>query len=123
MLLSPARILVSTLVEASIFREWTVNVGRRDARSRISHLLCEFAYRLDLQGLSPAGTYELPITQEQLADATGLTPVHVNRVLQRLQAEELIDRDRRIIRFPDYRRLQDVADFNTRYLHPVQEVE
>jgi len=111
-------ILITTLVEASIFREWVVNIGQRDSRSRIAHLLCEFAYRLDAQRLNPDRVYELPITQEQLADATGLTPVHVNRVLQALQREGLIERDRRMVRFPSWERLQDVADFNPRYLHP-----
>lgn len=110
-------LLVASLVEASIFREWTVNVGRRDARSRIAHLLCEFSFRLDAQGLSDGGTYQLPMTQEQLADATGLTPVHVNRVLKGLQAEGLIERDRRAVSFPDWERLSDVGDFNPRYLH------
>lgn len=110
-------VLIHTLVEASIFREWVVNVGRRDARSRIAHLLCEFAYRISTQGLGPKSVYELPITQEQLADATGLTAVHVNRVLKGLQADGLIDRNRRIVSFPDWLRLRDVADFNPRYLH------
>jgi len=110
-------ILITTLVEASIFREWTLNIGRRDARSRIAHLLCEFAYRLTAQGLSPGSDYELPMTQEQLADATGLTAVHVNRVLKGLVAEGLIERDRRVIRFPDFKRMRDVGDFNARYLH------
>ncbi len=109
-------ILITTLVEASIFREWVVNIGRRPSRSRIAHLLCEFAYRLSAQQL-PDDVYELPMTQEQLADATGLTAVHVNRVLQALQREELIERDRRMIRFPSWERLRDVADFNPRYLH------
>jgi CRP-like cAMP-binding protein len=113
-------ILGSSLVEASIFREWALNIGRRDSRSRIAHLLCEFAYRLTLQGIAPAGDYELPMTQEQLADATGLTPVHVNRVLKGLQAEGLIGRDRRILTFPDWQGLRDVADFNPRYLHPLE---
>jgi CRP-like cAMP-binding protein len=110
-------ILITTLVEASIFREWVVNIGQRDARSRIAHLLCEFAYRLNAQDVATPGVYELPITQEQLADATGLTPVHVNRVLQGLQREGLIERDRRMVRFPSWERLRDVADFNPRYLH------
>ena len=109
-------VLTSTLIEASIFREWELNLGRRDARSRVAHLLCEFAYRLRAHGL-PSETYELPMTQEQLADATGLTAVHVNRVLQTLQREGLIDRDRRMIRFPSWERMRDVADFNPRYLH------
>jgi len=110
-------ILIFTLVEASIFREWVLNIGRRDARSRIAHLLCEFAYRLTALGLVPDGPYELPMTQEQLADATGLTAVHVNRVLQGLQRDGLIERDRRIIRFPSWGQMRDVADFNARYLH------
>jgi CRP-like cAMP-binding protein len=108
---------VFSLVEASIFREWTLNIGRRDARSRIAHLLCEFAYRLTARGLSTQGVYELPMTQEQLADATGLTSVHVNRVLQALQREGLIQRDRRMVQFVSWERMQDVADFNPRYLH------
>lgn len=110
-------VLVFTLVEASIFREWVLNIGRRDARSRIAHLLCEFAYRVNAQGLAPSGIYELPMTQEQLADATGLTPVHVNRVLQALQRDGLMERDRRIIRFVDWDAMREVGDFNARYLH------
>ena len=110
-------IQIFTLVEASIFREWVLNIGRRDARSRIAHLLCEFSYRLTALGIAPDGPYELPMTQEQLADATGLTAVHVNRVLQGLQRDGLIERDRRIIRFPSWDRMRDVADFNSRYLH------
>jgi len=110
-------ILIASLIEASIFREWTLNIGRRDSRSRIAHLLCEFAYRITAQRLKPEGFYELPMTQEQLADATGLTAVHVNRVLQSLQREGLIERDRRMIRFLDWQAMQDVADFNPRYLH------
>ena len=65
----------------------------------------------------PAGSFELPMTQEQLADATGLTPVHVNRVLKMLEAEGLISRQRRNIQFSDWRALQDVGDFSRRYLH------
>ena len=110
-------ILTLALVEASMFREWAVNIGRRDSRSRIAHLLCEFAYRMNAQGLCPDGVYELPMTQEQLADATGLTAVHVNRVLQALQREGLLQRDRRTVRFPSWERLRDVGDFNARYLH------
>lgn len=113
-------ILIDSLVEASTFREWTLNIGQRDSRSRIAHLLCEFAYRLSRLGLEPSGDYELPMTQEQLADATGLTAVHVNRVLKGLEAEGLINRNRRTLSFPDWRRLREVADFNPRYLHPLE---
>ena len=110
-------ILVAILVEASIFREWVLNVGRRDARSRLAHVLCEFAIRLEAQGLADETGYELPMTQEQLADTLGLTPVHVNRTIMMLEAEGFIARDKRRIRFPDWRRMRDIGDFNQRYLH------
>ncbi|HXG81625.1 MAG TPA: Crp/Fnr family transcriptional regulator [Sphingomicrobium sp.] len=110
-------IIQVTLIEASILREWVVNIGRRDARERISHLLCEFAVRLEARGIRGGDGFELPMAQEQLADATGLTPVHVNRVLKQLEADGLISRKRRHIHFPDWRLLQEVGDFNRQYLH------
>jgi len=108
---------VDTLVDSSIFREWVVNVGRRDARSRIAHLLCEFARRLELAGLTNGEGYELPMTQEHLADATGLTPVHVNRTLKRLEKEGLVVRNRRHVGIPDWEQLRTVAGFSELYLH------
>jgi len=57
------------------------------------------------------------MTQEELADAVGLTPVHINRTLKALQAEGLIVRDRRKVSFPDLGKLREVGDFNARYLH------
>src|SRR5690348_10978192 len=110
-------IIELTLIEASILREWVVNVGRRDARARIAHILCEFAVRLEARGLTTDHGFELPMTQEQLADATGLTSVHVNRVLKSLEAEGLISRKRRQIHYDDWRALQDAGDFSRRYLH------
>ena len=110
-------ILVKILVEASIFREWVLNVGRRDSRTRIVHLLCELGVRLDVEGLAENYGYELPMTQEQLADAVGLTSVHVNRTLKALEGEGLIVRSKRSISFPDWKRLRLTGDFNQRYLH------
>ena len=110
-------IIQLTLVEASILREWVVNVGRRDARERIAHILCEFAVRLESRGLTGDQGFELPMTQEQLADATGLTSVHVNRVLKGLEADGLISRKRRHIHYDNWRALQDAGDFSRRYLH------
>jgi CRP-like cAMP-binding protein len=110
-------IIQLTLVEASILREWVVNVGRRDARERIAHILCEFAVRLEVRGLASGNGFELPMTQEQLADATGLTPVHVNRVLKGLEADGLITRQRRQIHYGNWRALQDAGDFSRTYLH------
>lgn len=108
---------VDTLIDASVFREWLLNVGRRDARSRVAHLLCEFAKRLELAGMADSSGYEFPMTQEQLADATGLTPVHINRTLKSLHAEGLIERKRRFIYIPDWQRLREVAGFSEMYLH------
>jgi CRP-like cAMP-binding protein len=108
---------VDTLVDSSIFREWVVNVGRRDARSRVCHILCEFSLRLEEAGLARNHRYELPMTQEQLADAVGLTSVHVNRVLRQLGEEGLIARHKRAIVIEDWARMRDVGDFNERYLH------
>ena len=110
-------ITVGILVDSSIFREWVLNVGRRDARSRMAHLLCEFAVRLEALNLAGTSSYELPITQEQLADALGMTPVHVNRTLKGLADAGLITRTRRSITIPEWDRLRDVGDFNPRYLH------
>ena len=110
-------ILVKILVEASIFREWVLNVGRREARTRMAHVLCEFAVRLEAEGLADEYRYELPMTQEQLADALGLTPVHVNRTLKALEGEGLLTRNKRMVSFPDWRRMREAGDFNQRYLH------
>jgi CRP-like cAMP-binding protein len=109
---------LETLVDGSIFREWITNVGRRDARTRISHLLCEFTVRLHTAGLTEGNRYELPMTQEQLGDATGLTAVHVNRTLQGLRTAGLISSDKRTITIEDWKALTAVGDFDTAYLHP-----
>ena len=108
---------IDSLIDAAIFREWVVNVGRRDSRTRVAHLLCEFSLRLEAAGLASNHTYELPMTQEQLADAVGLTSVHVNRVLKQLGEEGLISRDRRAIVITDWNRMRQAGDFNQRYLH------
>jgi CRP-like cAMP-binding protein len=106
-----------TLVDASIHREWVANVGRRDAPTRIAHLLCEFALKLDAIGLDQL-EYELPMTQDQLADATGLTAVHVNRVLQALEADGLIERvTPKSVIIGDWQRLAAAGDFHSDYLH------
>ena len=106
-----------TLVEASIYREWLLNIGRRPAKVRLAHLLCEFHARLRAIGRCSEMEYELPMTQEQLGDAMGLTPVHVNRVLKMLERDGLIGRDKRRIKVIDWEQLRTAADFNDRYLH------
>lgn len=108
---------LETLVEGSISREWITNVGRRDARTRLAHLLCEFAYRLDAVGMGPECNYELPMTQEQLADTIGLTPVHVNRTLKALDAAGLTKRSKRSVVITDLQKLAEIGDFRSTYLH------
>jgi CRP-like cAMP-binding protein len=110
-------LFVAALVEASILREWVLNLGRRNAPARLAHVLCELAVRLEAQGLTDRFGYHFPMTQEQLADVTGLTPVHVNRTLKGLESQGLIKRDRRRFSIPDWRALRDAGDFNERYLH------
>lgn len=106
-----------SLVESSIAREWLLNVGRRNARTRIAHLLCEFQTRLSAIGEGEQDGYELPMTQEQLGDALGLTPVHVNRMLQGLERDGLINRHQRRVKVEDWNRLKAAGQFNPRYLH------
>ena len=108
---------LETLVEGSIVREWIANVGRRNSLTRVAHLLCEFAYRLDAVGIGKQCNYELPMTQEQIADAVGLTPVHVNRTLKSLDAAGLTTRTRRSVVINDLERLAEVGDFRSIYLH------
>jgi CRP-like cAMP-binding protein len=106
-----------TLVDGSIQREWTANVGRRDARTRMAHLLCEFGVRLEQAGLGTVCNYNLPMTQEQIADATGLTSVHVNRTLMGLDREGWTERNVRSVYIKDWDRLAAVGDFDPSYLH------
>ncbi len=106
-----------TLVDGAVFREWIANVGRRDARTRIAHLLCEFAVRLEWAGIGGQTDYELPMTQEQLADCTGLTSVHVNRMLKSLSDDGLISRTKRAVSIDDWNRLAAAGDFGSAYLH------
>jgi CRP-like cAMP-binding protein len=108
---------LDTLIDGSIFREWIANVGRRDARARIAHLLCEFGLRLEAAGLGEHTGYELPMTQEQLADCTGLTAVHVNRTLKGLDQDGLIVRTNRSVAIRDWNALTAAADFQSAYLH------
>lgn len=106
-----------TLIDASIAREWVVNVGRRGAMARVAHLLCEYAVRREAAGFGPSDRFDLPMTQEQIGDATGLTSVHVNRKLHDLEDMGLIVRDRRDLHIRDLQRLKWIGDFDAAYLH------
>lgn len=106
-----------TLIDASIFREWILNVGRRDARQRISHLLCELALRQEIAGVCMGPRYAWPMTQAEIGDAAGLTTVHVNRTLQALRGDGLISKHSGDVEILDWSGLQDAGDFSAAYLH------
>lgn len=103
------------MVDAAILSQWVVNVGRRDAKTRIAHLMCELAIRYGA-GSGPMRVFPLPCTQQHLADATGLTPVHVNRTLKSLRDEGLLNVMGREARIPDWSALAVVGDFDGDYL-------
>jgi CRP-like cAMP-binding protein len=102
------------MVDSMILAQWVVNVGRRDAESRIAHLLCEMAYRYKAQRTGST-VFELPMTQWQLAEATGLTAVHVNRTLKKLHEIGTTFRNRRV-RIEDWNALGEIGEFDPAYL-------
>jgi CRP-like cAMP-binding protein len=110
-------IWMDSLVDAAVFREWVVNLGRRDAREKIAHLLCELAARMRASNGSRENVFDFPITQEQIADATGQTAVHTNRTLQGLRKDGLISLTMSKLTILDWDALAEIGDFNERYLH------
>jgi CRP-like cAMP-binding protein len=105
------------LIDAAIFREWVMNVGRREAYQRMAHVLCELLVRLRAVGLVEDHVCDLPITQGEFADALGVTNVHVNRVLQQMRADGLIETTGTQVKVPDWDRLKQVGEFDPTYLH------
>lgn len=106
-----------TLLDEAILRNWVVNVGRRNAYERVAHLICELHCRLKIIGLVDNCRMDFPLTQEIIGDATGLTPVHVNRTLQRLRADGLIELSGRQLEIRNDEELARVAGFDPSYLH------
>ena len=104
-----------TMVDSMILAQWIVNIGRRNATSRIAHLLCEMAYRFEAEPLDNQVVYDLRMTQTHLADATGLTPVHVNRCLGTLAKEGTTSKWGKV-RIRDWKGLMRIADFDPAYL-------
>ena len=106
-----------TLIDASIFREWVLNIGRRDAYTRMAHVLCELVVRLRAVGLVVDHSCDLPMTQAEFADALGVTTVHVNRVLQQMRADGVIELKGDRLNIPDWDKLKKTGEFNPTYLH------
>ena len=105
------------LVSKSIHREWIVNLGQRSAPERIAHLFCEMFLRLESIGLTQGFSCDFPLTQNDIADATGLTSVHVNRTIQELRKRGLICIERQRLTIPNMLELQEAGRFNPDYLH------
>lgn len=102
-------------VDAVITGRWVTNIGRRDARSRIAHLICEMAWRSGAHEEGGSVTFRLPMTQTQLANATGLTPIHVNRSLMSLAPVGLRIRAGKVT-IEDWDALASTAEFDESYL-------
>ena len=107
----------STLIDASMFRQWVVSIGRRSADARLAHLFCELFLRFRMIGLTKDLTYPLPATQTDLADALGLSLVHTNKTCAKLRVAGLVTFAQRTVTIHDWDKLQNFAEFNPEYLH------
>lgn len=107
----------SAMVSEAIEREWIVNLGQRTAFERVGHLLCELFTRQRAVGLTTNNSCEMPLTQSELGDTTGLSTVHMNRTLQELRAQDLIALKGRTLTIPDIDRLKEACLFSSAYLH------
>jgi CRP-like cAMP-binding protein len=106
----------AALVDAAVLREWLVNVGQRHAAQRLAHVLCELLARLRIVGLADK-SFELPLSQTDLADSIGTSNVHLNRVLQELRRANLITWKGHTLVILDIDRMMKFSGFNPNYLH------
>ena len=107
----------SSLVSDAIEREWIVNLGQRTALERLSHLFCEMYVRQNAVGLTSGMSCDMPLTQAELAEACGLSTVHINRSLQDLRGQGLVELQRKCLTIHDFNRLARLALFTPNYLH------
>lgn len=110
-------LLMVTLVNESIGRDWLANIGGRRAEHRLAHLLCEWHVRLQLVGLTQANECEFPLTQTQMGDTLGMTSVHINRSLQSLRSENLIVLRNKRLTILDAARLRQRGGYEAAYMH------
>ncbi|WP_442679436.1 Crp/Fnr family transcriptional regulator [Sphingomonas sp. ASY06-1R] len=103
-------------LDGAITAEWILNIGRRNARARIAHLFCEMAARYERIGMLDGMSFAFPINQAHLADAVGLTAIHVNRTLAALRKAEIVSVSGRTVKVMDWNALRSAADFDSRYL-------
>ncbi|WP_373488544.1 Crp/Fnr family transcriptional regulator [Blastomonas sp.] len=107
----------SQLVNQGVLRAWIVNMGRRKSEERVAHLMCELYIRMRNIGLASGDQCEIPLTQIVLADAVGLTPVHVNRVLKKLRLAKVMELKAGSLNIIDPVKLAQIAGFDGNYLH------
>jgi len=107
----------TTMVDGSTLREWLLNLGQRDGFSRAAHLFSELLLRMGSIGLVTQDRFALPLTQIDLADTMGITPVYVNRTLQRMRSEGLITLKQRALTILEPERLTALGMFTPGYLH------
>lgn len=107
----------STLLDAAMHREWIFRLGRLGADGRLAHFFCELNARLEMVGLAREGRFDLPLTQPDLAEACGLTGVHVNRVLRDLRERELLVFRNGQVEILNAKGLASVAEFESDYLY------
>ena len=100
-----------------MFREWIVNVGQRPATSRLAHIVVELRARLKVIGRSKGKRVEMPLTQEQIGEAMGITPIHANRIIKQLREDGVLDFHRGYVTVINESKLQELAHFDDRYLH------
>jgi len=104
--------------EEAMLRERVISLGRRDARGRIAHLVCELFWRHKALGLTGDQAFQLPLTQTELGDALGLTTVHVNRVMGTFRERKIMGMRQRKMCLLDLDRMQEIAGIEEGYLHP-----
>jgi CRP-like cAMP-binding protein len=107
----------ATLVDEAVLRAWLANMGRRNAHDRVAHLVCELHARLLSIGEGRGDSFDMPLTQEDLGDALGLTPVHINRVLRSFRERGLMTFLNRTIIIQDVEGMKREAAFDPHYLH------
>lgn len=107
----------STNLDAAIHREWVVSLGSRSGLARTAHLFCELQVRLALVGLADETGYALPLTQAELGECLGLTPVHVNRMLRELREAGMLEFRSGRVSLLDFARLKRLAEFDPAYLY------
>jgi CRP-like cAMP-binding protein len=109
--------LREAFIEASVLREWVLNVGQRNASEALAHLICELHIRMEGVGLAAQGRFPFPLKQQHLAEALGLSVIHLNRVLRQLRASGLIRLEGRWVTVVDAPALRALAHFDPDYLH------